>query len=64
MADEERPLFQPRYLTFSQVVGMYQRKEKPLNGNTIRVLLEPLAGTSFLQQAIKMLLIFLAAETE
>jgi hypothetical protein len=41
-----------RYLTIPEIREMYQHNDQPLNPGTIRAVLEPLAGTSFLRRAL------------
>jgi hypothetical protein len=55
MAQEEQHVFQPRYLTIAEVWELYQQHDQPLNADTIRATLEPLAGTSFLTHATEIL---------
>lgn len=55
MSGEQREGFQPRYLTIPEIWEMYREQDKPLNADTILSLLEPLAGTSFLQHATDIL---------
>lgn len=51
--DEEPSPFHPRFLSIAELREMYLRKEEPLNGDTLRAILEPLAGTSYLSHALK-----------
>jgi hypothetical protein len=55
MFDEERPVFQPRYITIPEVWELYREQDKPLNADTILATLEPLAGTSFFQRLMQAL---------
>jgi hypothetical protein len=55
MFSEERYRFQPHYVTISDVWEMYERKDTPLNADTILAILAPLAGTSFLKHATEIL---------
>jgi hypothetical protein len=48
--------FAPRYLTIGQPVAHYQLADKPLAGEVILTVLEPLIGTSFLEIAAKELM--------
>ncbi len=48
----EKERFFPRYLTIGQTIAHNQLADEPLTGESIRAVLEPLIGTSFLGIAI------------